>query len=255
MLNSSLLPLRSNLCRQFPYRLRFLSACLSLGLLLPAGTAWAGFIPPENLGRPGNREGAATRSECKTDRKLPLTALVPLSNIGLTTDAYPTFYWYFPTDNTFKYWQFKLYRVDRGGSVEETPLYQSAKQPFNGEVGLDSFSLPQSQGTGLDTDRDYRWEISLLCNPDEPDAVVFADGWIRRVTPSPNLETALATAQPFERYDIYAKAGLWYDALKSLMDLRQQQPNNPTLNSEWMELLQSQAVQLDALVNQRLSQK
>jgi hypothetical protein len=51
--------------------------------------------------------------------------------------------------------------------------------------------------------------------------------------------------------NLYAQAGLWYDALAALASLRQSQPQNPAFVTEWRELLG--AVNLEALANQPIS--
>jgi hypothetical protein len=59
------------------------------------------------------------------------------------------------------------------------------------------------------------------------------------VEPSPSLSQQLATATPEEQPQIYAQAGIWYEALATLVKLRQDQPQNPALISQWETLLAS----------------
>jgi len=50
------------------------------------------------------------------------------------------------------------------------------------------------------------------------------------------LETATSL---LDRVIIYAKAGIWYDALSNLAELRRRNPNDPTVIRDWQELLKS----------------
>jgi len=56
------------------------------------------FVTPSNLGAPGEREAAATRDRScpNAEDKPPLTALIPATNIGLTLNARPIFWFYVP---------------------------------------------------------------------------------------------------------------------------------------------------------------
>ena len=64
-------------------------------------------------------------------------------------------------------------------------------------------------------------------------------GWIQRVEISPDLRQKLATAREDKIPTIYADAGIWYDALSSLAQLRQKYPDEPKYRQQWGELLQS----------------
>jgi hypothetical protein len=40
-----------------------------------------------------------------------------------------------------------------------------------------------------------------------------------------------------ERVNLYAKSGIWYDAVANLAALQKTQPNNPEVASAWKDLL------------------
>jgi hypothetical protein len=46
-------------------------------------------------------------------------------------------------------------------------------------------------------------------------------------------------ATPYERVAIYAQAGLWYETVDSLLQLRRQYPNNKDLAEAWKTLLKT----------------
>ena len=115
--------------------------------------------------------------------------------------------------------------------------------------GVVSLSLPQDKQ--LEVGQSYRWYFSLICDPLDRSEDTFTSGWVERVDPSPELSTSLKTASAAEVPNLYAQAGLWYDALAALVSLRQSQPQNPAFVTEWRELLG--AVNLEALANQPIS--
>ncbi len=219
----------------------------------------ASFHPPSNIGKPGNREGAATRvasgpalipestsaQACTQDPKAKLTALVPEGNNGLTTAAYPTFYWVIP-ENRAQSARFQLYS---GTTVANgQPLYETTLV-VNPAGGLTSFSLPTTGAVPpLTVGQDYRWEVTYRCATTEFRTV----NWIRRVNPSPNLAQQLVQAQGRSRYQLYAEAGFWYDALATLVALRQAKPQEATLAQDWAELFDSASVKLNQIARASL---
>jgi hypothetical protein len=230
--------------------LRLGAIVCALSILAQSLPGWAGFVPPKNLQRPGLREGAATRGgDCWSylPGKPPLLALVPLSTNGLTTAERPTFYWYV-TKNTCLA-EFELF-----GDDSETPIYRT-RLDVTGDARVVNFTPPaDSNYPALQVGKDYRWQITLL-NPDDMSPTRYANVWIQRINADPSLVSSLKTAKPIDRYEIYAKAGIWYDALNVLAALRQSQPNDPALAAKWSELLKSDGVKLEPVVDQPLAGK
>lgn len=227
-----------------------LAILVGLSVGLPSGLAGANFTPPSNLGRPGNREGAATRGACKveaTENEPDLTAIVPVSNIGLTTATRPTLYWYLPSNN-YQEIQFSLYQTKQDNT--EALIYDT-QLPLAGRPRLDSLTL-DGKVAPLIEGVDYRWVVSLICNPNDPDPsqVRYVEGWVRRVTASPELSQSLKAATPMEQFDILAQNGLWYDALTTLVTLQQKQPNSSEAAAKWSELMNAQSVRLNRLSQQ-----
>jgi hypothetical protein len=165
-------------------------------------------------------------------------ALMPTTNLGYTTSAYPTLSWYIPTtavqsaefilqDATYK----EVYRTTLA-------LKQTG--------GVGTFTLTDQAGLKpLEVGKQYHWYFSLICDPDEPSANVSVEGWIQRVEPSAELTRNLQKASPEEQPSIYAEAGIWYDAVSLLFKLRQERPQDPALIQDWSDLLS--AVKLDTV--------
>ncbi|RMH64960.1 MAG: DUF928 domain-containing protein [Cyanobacteria bacterium J003] len=224
-------------------------------LILNASLSWAGFTPPRNLSRPGNREGAATRGVCKVQTAADepdLTTLVPASNIGLTAMNRPPFYWYLPANN-YQALEFALFQSLADG--RQVPIYKQ-QFPIANRPRLDSMTLP-GEVPPLQEGVDYRWTVTLICNPNDPDPsqIRFAEGWVQRVALPATLEKQLLKAKPLQRYDLLASHGLWYDALDALVKLRQERPNDIKVNTLWRELMTSEAVGLNRLSNLAIAQR
>lgn len=261
------------------------------GVVLSALPSYAGFKPPGDLKKPGNRRGLATRlfeprrgplNESAPRRKPPiplpspeappiwdfedappprptrgttcvaegtptLTTLVPKSNIGLTASAFPTFYWFTPT-NSYKIVQFSLRKVNpANNSVEE--VYSSTFQS-SGKAGLSSIGLPTQITTQtLEAGVDYQWQVGLYCSKQKRQGLV-ANGWIRYVPPSAQLVKQLTMSKPQDQADVLAEAGYWYDAVQILAAARQTQPDNARLAKTWKTLFESKTVQLPEIATQ-----
>jgi hypothetical protein len=65
----------------------------------------------------------------------------------------------------------------------------------------------------LEVGKRYRWSVALVCNADRRSNDVFAQSWIERVA-TDGLGQQVVNATPTQQIEAYAKAGLWYDALR-----------------------------------------
>ena len=104
----------------YPLVFRVLTPVIMIG----AGTAaWAApYVPPTGIGAPARRESAGTRG-CVFGTPASLVALMPAENVGLTTAAYPRFYWYLPV-NQASFVEFTL-TTARTATAEATVVYQT----------------------------------------------------------------------------------------------------------------------------------
>ncbi|WP_346291086.1 DUF928 domain-containing protein [Sphaerothrix gracilis] len=235
------------------YKNRFLPLGLALGLSL---VSFAVLIPPAfserfsppNLGRPGRRVGGGTRGGCASGNPARLTALLPDSNLGLTTQAYPTFYWFMP-QNSAQLMEFSLYQA--GAATTERQLIYRSTFTVSREAGIASLALPESAGLPpLEIDQDYQWSVALICNAEARQQDLRIDGWIRRVEPTADLAAQLATEPAAVHAALYADEGLWFEAIDRLVALRQAHPDSLTVTERWTEFLTS--VELEAIAAQPL---
>ncbi len=201
------------------------------------------FNPP-NRRAPRETRGGSSRGNlaCSTTAMAatePLVSLVPPSQYGLTLAEHPTLFAYLPTTSAQAMY---VSLKDGDGHVQ----YQ-ATLPIPGR-GIVPIHLPPD-APALVLGQPYEWNIALLCGgklrPDSP----FVSGWIERV-PVPQELAAVVTDQipTTETAVLYAKAGIWYDTLALLIDLKQQQPYDAAMEELWQEFLGS--VGLEAVAAQ-----
>ncbi|MGI0485433.1 DUF928 domain-containing protein [Pantanalinema rosaneae CENA516] len=164
-------------------------------------------------------------------RARTLLPLLPTTRLGLTIEAHPTFLIYVPSTSA-RILEFKLEDQD-GEEVYQTTMDLSATP------GVVRISLPAHQAA-LQVGKDYKWTVSIACQPDgvKPQDPL-ATGAVRRIQPDSALVTQLQTANAIDRVELYARSGIWFEAVASLAELRRSQPHNQTLASAWEELLQS----------------
>ncbi|NJN59383.1 MAG: DUF928 domain-containing protein [Leptolyngbyaceae cyanobacterium SL_5_9] len=197
-----------------------------------------------SLGAPGNREAGASRSAPCAASDRGLVALLPETNLGLTTQAYPTFFAYLPP-TTATTAEFILYHE---GTDE---LVYSTSFEITGDSGIASIQLPEQAGQmPLEVGESYYWYFTIVCNPADRSADMTVQGGIQRVAPDSNLLSQVEAAQPQEIPVIYAAAGIWHEALSTLVDLNRANPNDPTVSADLDELLGS--VGLEAIANEPL---
>jgi len=178
-----------------------------------------------------NLSGAAARGNCSLDgvKNIQMKALLPNTSIGLTTSEKPTFFFQIsPTSIR----EAKFLLLNAKG---DTILYKKTF-PLTHTGGVMSFTLP-ADAEALEVGQEYTWELAVLCDPDDQRGNPYVQGSIKRIEPSQKLANELGNTPLQERTELYANAGIWYDSLKTLADLRLTNPNDLTLANDWKELL------------------
>lgn len=214
------------------------------------------YIPPSR-GLPGRREGGGTRGGCVTHQP-SLTALTPQTGYGLTTRSHPTWFWYVPP-TTAQSAEFVLF------DQEDNEIYTQAIE-LTGDAGIIQLTLPDSNtsasntpnsnapdpatsdsAAGLEVGQNYHWYFALICDAEDRSGDVTTEGWIQRIEPDAALTTKLEAATAIERPSIYAASGVWYDAIDEVVELRQTEPRQGGVQTQWQNLLKS--VELQSLSN------
>jgi Domain of Unknown Function (DUF928) len=229
------------------------SLALCLGILV-CGLPIAGLaieFKPTRRGLPGRREGAGTRSPACVQDVRPLTALVPQTNLGLTVQEYPQFFWYVPKTQA-KTLKFALFQ----GSEDEPErvLVYETTLPISSS-GIVSFTLPKNadKGSYLALNKDYHWSVTLNCNAEDTVVNPQVEGWVQRISVSDSLSAKIAKAKPSDRPEIFAQHQLWFETVSSLASLRCANSTSSSVAASWKQLLKS--VQLDKIADQPLRGK
>ena len=191
------------------------------------------FQPPKG-DKPQQTVGGASRGEqCPINSQnlsLPMTPLLPTSSQALTTKSHPTMLVYVPQTSATKA---MLSVRDENEDYD----YQTIVSMTSDRAGIVSLTLPED-APNLAVDREYQWSLILMCDdklrPDSP----VAKGNIKRVAADVSLYAGLNNASSLESAAKYGKAGIWYDTVSILAQLKATQPNNNEISSNWENLLQ-----------------
>ncbi len=191
-----------------------------------------GSLPAQKL--EGNRLGAAKRGSCAAPGQ-KLVALLPETNLGQTVSDQPTFFWLMPElkpewQNRPLQSRFQINAVESGGTDIDPPLYEAEFE--SGPPGIASLTVQKPIPAG----QNLRWTLKIICDPEDSDGNEYVKGWIRRVEPSAALSAELEKAKLVDYPSIYAKAGLWFDALRYLSAMRRK-VGDEALGDDWEALL------------------
>ncbi|MFB2876388.1 DUF928 domain-containing protein [Floridanema aerugineum] len=212
---------------------RVLSACFLTILLSVQSAAYAEYKEPSSQRAPGGRtDSSGSRGGCSGVAQLPLTTLAPQKHIGQTVSSHPTFAWFVPDSPEIKMeyleqavspyptlaWflpvspqyktEFSLYEYSSNGTINLIKKIELKSSP-----GINKLSLPKDT-PGLTVGKTYLWQIAVICNENYPSSDLVKKAEIEVVELPSNVKMSLdAVKNPLQRADIYANAGLWYDAL------------------------------------------
>lgn len=212
----------------------------------PTNRATVQYTPPiaPSRGAPGRRGTGASRGDCVSNKKIPLTALVPSvasqkeENVwGLTTSERPTLLFYTPFAPSCSTIEFAL-QDDAGTLVYQMPV-ATPKKP-----GIISVKLPNAAPV-LELNKMYNWSLRVRIKPKQeddlavPGELFVVDGWIQRVSPSGKLSQQLKRAPKRRQARLYAENSIWFEALITLAQLRLANGKDKAITNDWKSLLQS----------------
>lgn len=183
---------------------------------------------PPRRGRAWRTIGGATRGS-ETCRPV-IAVLAPHDHSGLTSREQPTLYWYLsdtcPSSIEFTF-------IEANGIAPLVEISLTAPQ----NAGLQALDLAQ-HGVTLKVGTLYAWSIAFVPDREHRSKDIFAQGGILRVEPGVEVSARLAAASKEHVPDIYAEAGLWYDALSELSAMIQTNPSNHELRRQRALLLE-----------------
>ncbi|WP_159788213.1 DUF928 domain-containing protein [Sodalinema gerasimenkoae] len=193
------------------------------------------FVPP-NDDPPVNTSGAGSR-----DTHSRLTALLPGDRYGQTTRPHPSFLVYVPTTSA---------RLAFFSVLSETGQHHYQGYLPISEMGVVQVQLPK-EAPELEEGKTYQWHFALVTEerlrPDSP----RVSGWVTRVAPHSDIQEVTDQSKGRRSLSLasaYGRHGIWYDALSTLADLRQERPAVTEIRQSWDSLLDQ--VGLAAIANQ-----
>lgn len=222
---------------------------------------------PDEMGLPSRREAGGTRGPCITDRSGQLMAIIPEFNVGRTLSNSPTVFVHLPKHSTDR-GILIVQELDREklaqagltlGDLDVQNQDQFLKSEFESSVSLNQeagiLGVPLSRHPELpklEAGKIYLWAFQLVCNNTLSD---YTQGWIQVVNLEDNQATVKAqldgAKSDRERAKIYAQAGLWYDLLTTLAQLRQTAsgPDRDQATADWKSVLSHPQVGLEQIVD------
>lgn len=189
------------------------------------------FEPPTNE-RLSDSAGGASRQAafCPQDGMAEGPSLMPIlpeTKEGLTVSERPTLFVYVPET-----------KAEQGYFIlkdQTEDYYYQTQVSIPQEGGIVRLTLPES-APALEIGNTYQWSFVVACElPARADSP-RVEGWLQRVEPSANLNNYQGV-DSIEAATSYGAEGIWYDAVTTLADLRQSQPQ--TYNQEWVDFLSS----------------
>ncbi|MEB3215865.1 MAG: DUF928 domain-containing protein [Nostocales cyanobacterium 94392] len=206
-------------------------------------------LPAPPPGKPvgGRTRGGGRRGPCP-EVQTNLTALIPFTqktlnlgqtvyvkeNVwGLTNSLRPTFYFYVPFSNEYSFPTEFLLQDEESKQLVYQSVVKLPSQP-----GIISVTLPETVKP-LQENRNYRLFFNIYCETQKPIPSLRVEGVVRRVNLSDEVTKKINQATPIKQVELYAAAGMWFDALNTLAKLRQHQPQNQQLVENWQSLLES----------------
>jgi hypothetical protein len=155
------------------------------------------------------------------DALLTLTVLAP-EQVGLTTKAQPSLFWFQSKGNPTR---FEL-TITEGAKPQPLLELQFNRIPADGiqRLRLTDHNLTLTPGV------EYRWSVAMIVDAENRSKDVVASGGIKRVEPPDSLKKRLNGAKADDLPFIYADEGMWYDSLEALSDLIEKLPATKILH-------------------------
>jgi hypothetical protein len=208
------------------------------------------FDPPADRGAPST-VGGATRGEGLCNQVTPLVPKdstkvettrenlpIPAPYFGLTVASQPTFFWHFKQSPLYAGEPIAFVLYEYNPEVEFNPdagkygqqVYETTID-YPDQSGARAFNLPFD----LEVGKSYVWYLEMGCDDGQSGSTY---GWIERIEePSQLSSQLLAASGALAKTQVYAKSGVWFDALNTLVRERMT-ADSLALQDAWMQLLQ-----------------
>jgi hypothetical protein len=157
-------------------------------------------------GAPARRVTGASRGIKISQAMIPaIELLAPDGHAGETISPSPTLYYFVPAPVPAPI-RFTISADQRVAPVLEVDI------PSPKAAGFYVVSLADF-GVRLEPGIFYVWSISATLNAEEPSNDIVASAALLRTVPDATTADTMRTASPLDRASLFARAGLWYDAL------------------------------------------
>ncbi len=195
-----------------------LATSFTLSLMLIIAPAVMADYEPSSDQKPvpeGRRSDGGTTRGC-SGGDLPLTVLASRQYVGRTISPHPTLAWFVPRDSAAKPLEFKIYEWNYGDEPKE--VFKKSLQSLPGVMKLSPFSENE---IGLQPGKQYLWQVVIHCDSDSPSSNLASQASLEVIeNPPATVQSKLNKAtNSREKANIYAKAGLWYNALDEALKL------------------------------------
>jgi hypothetical protein len=157
-----------------------------------------------------------------------LDVLAP-GEIGLTTREQPSLFW-FQSKPASSRFELALLQENKVAPIVQTVADRAS------HAGIQRLNLAD-HGAKLVPGVEYQWVVALVTDPENRSSDLVASGIIKFVPPSADLKEKIAKATPASLPNVYAEAGIWYDALAVLSDQIEANPANNALRQARADLL------------------
>jgi hypothetical protein len=170
---------------------------------------------------------AATRG---WNTKMPAIYVLAPNHTGLTTHAQPVLFWY---------------QSGPASTPIEITLIEPGKPKPLLRVGAEHADQPgihrlllSRHNFSLEPGVLYKWTVALVPDATSRSQDVIASDTIQRVEPETQMATALSGARGLDKAAIYARNGIWYDALETVTNEIDAAPKNKELRLQRAALLE-----------------
>jgi len=202
---------------------------------------------PPMRGAPANRMGGGTRGLTRgLENELPVLNVLAPNHTGLTLQSQPVLYWYISAPSS-KRIVFTLNDEDKRETLFQTDLSNIRNKGIQ-RLNLADYEL------SIESEKEYSWSVTIIADQNQPSNDIFSGGNIRRIKPLKPLSEKLEKTADKDIPAIYAEEGIWYDAISSLSQLIESNPENRHFHKQRAELLEQiglyQAAEYDKSASQ-----
>lgn len=183
---------------------------------------------PPFRGAPRGRVGGGTRGG--PDDKPPSLCVIAPDHVGLTVKEQPCFYWFIsglarhPIEFTL---------------IEDFAIHPLIEKriPSPKQPGIQRTCLAE-YGVRLLRGKTYKWYVVLIPDPERRSKDIISGGTIECIENPKALDKSLVRAGKAGATQIYAQAGIWYDAFSEISSLIETMPKDIVLQKQRASLLE-----------------